>query len=131
MTVPYITIYSTKKCPHCNNLKAWLAQNNLPYHAIDVVEDADAAREMIDLTGHRGVMVLVIEDGKVVVGFDRPRIEELLGTDKSNDISTDHEPIIIGSGVEGLAAAMYAGSPQRSYRRRFTDTLTKKATVWI
>ena len=107
MTVPDITVYSTKKCPHCNNLKAWLARNNLPYHAIDVGEDADAAREMIDLTGQRGVPVLVI-DGKVVVGFDRPRIEALLGTDKSNDISADHELIIIGSGAAGLAAAMYA-----------------------
>ena len=73
MTVPDITVYSTKQCPHCNNLKAWLAQNNISYHAIDVGEDADAAREMIDLTGQRGVPVIII-DGEVIVGFDRPRI---------------------------------------------------------
>ena len=55
MTVPEITVYSTKQCMYCNNLKAWLAQNNIPYHSIDVGEDPAAAREMIDLTGQRGV----------------------------------------------------------------------------
>lgn len=108
MTVPDITVYSTKQCPHCNNLKAWLAQNNISYHAIDVGEDADAAREMIDLTGQRGVPVIII-DGDVIVGFDRPRIEARLRIDSGKAISADHELIVIGSGAAGLAAAMYAG----------------------
>lgn len=108
LTVPDITVYSTKQCPHCNNLKAWLAQNNISYHAIDVVEDADAACEMIDLTGQRGVPVIII-DGEVFVGFDRPRIEARLSIDNGKEISADHALIVIGSGAAGLAAAMYAG----------------------
>ena len=108
MTVPEIMVYSTKQCMYCNNLKAWLAQNNIPYHAIDVGEDPVAAREMIDLTGQRGVPVIVI-DGEVIVGFDRPRIEALLNIDKGKDIPADHELIIIGSGAAGLSAALYSG----------------------
>ena len=108
MTVPEITVYSTKQCMYCNNLKAWLAQNNIPYHSIDVGEDPVAAREMIDLTGQRGVPVIVI-DGEVIVGFDRPRIEALLNIDKGKDIPADHELIIIGSGAAGLSAALYSG----------------------
>lgn len=108
MTGHDITVYSTKTCPHCNNLKAWLSQNNIPYRAVDVEEDAAAAREMIDLTGQWGVPVIII-DGEVVVGFDRPKIEALLTSDKTAAVANDHELIIIGSGAAGLAAALYAG----------------------
>ena len=97
MTVPEITVYSTKQCMYCNNLKAWLAQNNIPYHAIVVGEDPVAAREMIDLTGQRGVPVIVI-DGEVIVGFDSPRIEALLIIDKGQEIPADPELNIIRYG---------------------------------
>ncbi len=43
----------------------------------DVAEDPVAAEEMVRLTGQRGVPVVVI-DGRVVVGFDRRRLDELL-----------------------------------------------------
>lgn len=68
----------------------------------------EAAREMIDLTGQRGVPVVVIDD-HVVVGFDQPRISELLHLTPKTEVPADHELIIIGSGTAGLAAAMYAG----------------------
>ncbi len=42
-----------------------------------MAEDPAAAREMVRLSGQRGVPVIVI-DGQVVVGFDRPRLEQLL-----------------------------------------------------
>ncbi len=103
-----ITIYSTKSCPHCNNLKAWLDEQGISYKTLDVGKDMAAAREMIDLTGQRGVPVIVI-DGTVVVGFDRRRIESLLSIDTTSNIPDDHELIIIGSGAAGLSAAMYAG----------------------
>ncbi|MDR3102482.1 MAG: glutaredoxin [Methanocalculaceae archaeon] len=48
-----ITVYPTKACPHCNNLKTRLLQNNVLCHVVDVGEDANATRERIDLTGQR------------------------------------------------------------------------------
>lgn len=39
--------------------------------------DGAAAAEMVRLSGQRGVPVIVI-DGQVVVGFDRPRLDSLL-----------------------------------------------------
>lgn len=41
--------------------------------------DRAAAEEMVRLTGHMGVPVIVI-DGQAVVGFDRPRLEQLLAS---------------------------------------------------
>ncbi len=42
-----------------------------------MAEDRAAAEEMVRISGQRGVPVIVI-DGQVVVGFDRPRLEQLL-----------------------------------------------------
>jgi S1-C subfamily serine protease len=43
----------------------------------DVSVDHTAAQEMVNLTGQMGVPVIVI-DGEAVIGFDRPRLQELL-----------------------------------------------------
>lgn len=40
--------------------------------------DPNAAMEMVRLSGQRGVPVIVV-DGQVVVGFNRARLEELVG----------------------------------------------------
>jgi len=42
-----------------------------------VDEDWALAQEMVKVSGQRGVPVVVV-DGQVVVGFDRPRLEQLL-----------------------------------------------------
>ncbi len=47
------------------------------YTEFDVSRNREAAEEMVELTGQMGVPVIVI-DGQVVVGFDRPRLQELL-----------------------------------------------------
>lgn len=72
-----VIVYSTPTCPWCSRAKAYLAQLGVPYEDKDVSRDVEAAREMVRISGQMGVPVLVI-DGNVVVGFDKPRIDELL-----------------------------------------------------
>lgn len=48
------------------------------YNEIDVSRDPVAAAEMVRKSGQRGVPVITVED-QVVVGFDRPRLEMLIG----------------------------------------------------
>lgn len=72
-----VIVYSTPTCPWCSRAKAYLTQLGVPYEDKDVSRDVEAAREMVRISGQMGVPVLVI-DGNVVVGFDRPRIDELL-----------------------------------------------------
>jgi len=45
---------------------------------VDVSRDAAGAEQMVRQSGQRGVPVTVV-DGQVVVGYDRPRLEQLLG----------------------------------------------------
>ena len=72
-----VVIYSTPTCMYCNMLKAYLTQNNIEYTDYNVAEDQEKGREMVELTGQMGVPVIKIGD-QVIVGFDQPRIAELL-----------------------------------------------------
>ncbi len=49
----------------------------MPYVEHDVSADPAAAQEMVRRSGQMGVPVLVA-DGEVIVGFDRPRLERIL-----------------------------------------------------
>ena len=72
-----IKVYSTKTCPYCVSLKAYLDEKGIKYEALDVGEDKEAAKYMIGRSGQMGVPVTEIDD-EIVIGFDKPRINELL-----------------------------------------------------
>jgi len=107
-----VTIYSTQNCPYCRMAKAFLEKNNVPYESIDVGADTEAAKKMIDISGQRGVPVIVVGD-EVIVGFDAQRLNELFGetaVDEINDV------IIIGAGPAGLTAGVYCARKMLSTR---------------
>jgi len=83
MAVTSITIYSTVTCPYCKLEKQWLDKNGVRYESFMVDQDQEKADEMIKKSGQLGVPVteIVMPDGKseIVVGFDKPRLGELLG----------------------------------------------------
>lgn len=58
-------------------VKEFLSQKGINYRELDVSRDRAAAQEMVSRTGQRGVPVTVI-DGKIIIGFDRPRLEVAL-----------------------------------------------------
>jgi glutaredoxin 3 len=75
--VSEVVVYTTPTCGYCHQVKDYLAQRDVPYREVDVAADPQAAAEMVNLSGQRGVPVVLI-DGQVVVGFNRPRIDQLL-----------------------------------------------------
>lgn len=72
-----IRIYSTPTCPWCKKAKAYLEEKGIAFESVDVSSDDKAQKEMIDKSGQMGVPVLDI-DGKIVIGFDKEKIDELL-----------------------------------------------------
>jgi len=76
--MPKIKIYTTPTCPFCNLAKQYLKEKGIEFEEIDVSKDEKAAMEMIQKSGQMGVPVIEI-DGQIVVGFDKERINELLG----------------------------------------------------
>lgn len=73
-----IKIYSTPTCPYCVRVKEYLNGKGVAFEDYDVSRDRAKADEMIMKSGQRGVPVLDI-DGVIVIGFDRPRIDSILG----------------------------------------------------
>jgi len=72
-----VIVYITPTCGFCRQVKAYLKQRSAPFTEHDVSRDRAAAMQMVQLSGQQGVPVVVI-DGQVVLGFNRPRIDHLL-----------------------------------------------------
>ena len=78
MTQSKIEIYTTPSCAYCHMAKEYFKSKNLPYEEYDVMKDVQKRQEMITETGQMGVPVIKI-NGKVVIGFNKGKINELLG----------------------------------------------------
>jgi len=76
--MPKIRVFSTKVCPHCVVLKQFLNDNKIEFEDLDVSENEEARKEMVEKTRQMGVPVIEI-DGQFVIGFDKKKISELLG----------------------------------------------------
>ena len=73
-----VVVFSTPTCPWCDRAKAYLRQNRIAFREVDVSRDPAAARDLVRRTGQMGVPVVEI-GGKPVIGFDRAKIDRLLG----------------------------------------------------
>ena len=58
--------------------KEFLSSHGIAFTAKNVAEDAEARDELIARTGRMAVPVITIDD-EVVVGFDRGRLQRMLG----------------------------------------------------
>ena len=75
-----MVLFTTPTCTYCRTAKAYLRQRNVKFKDVDVSRDQAAARDMVKRSGQQGVPQILI-GSKVVVGFDRPKIDKLLGLD--------------------------------------------------
>jgi glutaredoxin-like YruB-family protein len=76
--MPTVTVYSTPTCPLCHSLKNYLNEKNIAFTDYNVAADRAKAEEMVKKSDQMSVPVAEI-DGQIVIGFDREKINELLG----------------------------------------------------
>jgi alkyl hydroperoxide reductase subunit F len=98
-----VIVYSTKDCPYCRMAKVFLEKHGILFEEIDVGADYSAAKKMTELSGQRGVPVIVV-DNEVIVGFDSQRLNDLFGEAIPGDI---YDVVIAGAGPAGLTAGVY------------------------
>lgn len=80
-----VKIYTTPSCPYCQMAKSFFREKGVEFQEINVAEDRESLLEMVEKSGQMGVPVIEI-DGEIVVGFDLPRLTELLAeVSKIND----------------------------------------------
>lgn len=77
MDMARVKIYTTPSCVYCKMAKEFFKNNNIEYEEKNVAVDSSAREEMIAKSGQMGVPVIDI-DGKFIVGFDEPRLKEVL-----------------------------------------------------
>lgn len=73
-----VTVYTTPTCSWCTTIKRHLQANGIQYREVNVAADQKAAEEMVRKSGQQGVPQTDI-DGQIIVGFDKSRINTLLG----------------------------------------------------
>jgi glutaredoxin len=80
---PVVTIYGTSWCGACKAARQYFTSRKIPFADKDIEKDADAARELQTKAAKMGIptdRVPVIDvRGRLLLGFDKARIEALLG----------------------------------------------------
>lgn len=74
-----ITVYTTSWCAFCHTELQWLDYLGVPYTAKDIEADKSAYEELMAKNGgnYQGVPVTDVK-GDLVLGFDRPRLQETM-----------------------------------------------------
>jgi len=73
-----ITVYTTPTCAFCKAVKDYLTDKKKEFKTVDLTEDQEAAKWVLQNTGQLAVPVTRFEDDTIVVGFDRPKLEAAL-----------------------------------------------------
>ncbi len=72
-----VVIYTSNTCGYCHAAKDYLQSINVEYTEKNVSTDPAARKELIQ-KGFMGVPVIVV-DGETIQGFDKAKLESLLG----------------------------------------------------
>lgn len=71
-----VVIYSSNTCGYCTMAKEYLQEKGVSYEEKNISTDPAARRELMQ-KGYMGVPVIIV-NGEEIVGFDKPRLEQLL-----------------------------------------------------
>ena len=75
-----VKVYSTNVCPYCTMAKDFLKEHGVEFEEVNVQEDQEAAKEMVEKSGQMGVPVIEIGN-RIIVGFDKEAIKKELNLD--------------------------------------------------
>ena len=126
-----VVVYTTPTCGYCYQAKEFLTRQGVPFVEKNVAADRQAAMQMVKISGQQGVPVITV-DGQVVVGFNQPRLRQLLqqasrsqpklGASIANAASQVRKhPGIPGSGA--YVGRVRSGSPAASAGLRAGDVI--------
>ena len=80
---PVVILYGTPWCGACKAARQYLAAKHIPFAYKDIENDPSAARELQHKASRLGIpadrVPIIDVRGRLLVGFDRTRLEALLG----------------------------------------------------
>jgi glutaredoxin-like YruB-family protein len=87
---PRVLVFSTPTCGYCSKAKRFLKQSGVKFRDIDISKDPDASRDVKRISGGTSVPVIMV-GSTVVTGFDKSRLERLLGLKKKPEAEDEGE----------------------------------------
>lgn len=72
-----VIVYGAEWCAFCHEAMRYLDSKSVEYEYKNVEQDPNDARAAVEKSGQTGIPVIDI-GGTIIVGFDRPRIDETL-----------------------------------------------------
>ena len=72
-----VIIYTSPMCGACRSIEEYLDAHGVEFVNVDVSKDKEVLQALIEKTGAMTTPVVEI-DGEVVMGFNKPKIDQLL-----------------------------------------------------
>ena len=74
-----VKVYSLTNCPWCDKVKKYLKSKGVEYEECNIETSDEALAECQSLTGDEAVPVTTADGKDYVLGFDKAKIDALLG----------------------------------------------------
>lgn len=74
---PVITIYTSPTCGFCHQAMEYIKDKGFEFTEKDLTTDEEALKFVVEKVGQAVTPIITIND-TVIVGFDRPKIDEAL-----------------------------------------------------
>ena len=105
---PMLVLYGAQWCPDCRRSKAFLAEQRVPFHYVDLEAhpEENAAVERHN-DGKRIIPTIVFPDGSHLAEPSNEELAEKLGLSREAAASS-YDLVIVGGGPTGLTTAIYA-----------------------
>lgn len=78
---PNVTIFSSPTCGFCHMARDYFDDKDVKYTERDITVDEDGLQFVLEKVGQAVTPIITIDD-TVIVGFDRPKIDEALAAAK-------------------------------------------------
>ncbi len=73
-----IRVYSTPTCTYCVILKKYLEEKSIDYEEVDVSQNEEEQKRMVEKTGQMSVPVIEIDEERFIIGFDKEELDKAL-----------------------------------------------------
>ena len=64
-----VVIYTANYCPFCRSAKKFLQEKNISFEEIDVTDDAEMRRRLVEMSGGRETVPQIFVDGRSIGGY--------------------------------------------------------------